>query len=222
MGARAAAPAGQKHRGWRPHRDPVQGVWELVIEPLLRRDEDRVLEATTILELREHDTRASSVRDNSAHYNAACETGARFTAPTARRSSSKFIHPAAKPRSTFRCDRILAGVIFEPPNIVNHQDARVGSCVGRYTEAELAGLCLHGGNHTRGLAPTKQQPRQALRLAGLFTSSRITRERTPFLHCVDTAAVQTKTKCPTVVGFGGPKRFVTRRCRSKSGTNSRG
>jgi hypothetical protein len=49
-------------------------------------------------------------------------------------------------------------VIFEPPNIVNHQDARVGSCVGRYTEAELAGLCLHGGNHTRGLAPTKQQP----------------------------------------------------------------
>ena len=128
----------------------------------------------------------------------------------------------------------LAGVIFEPPNVMNHQDARVGSYVGRYTEAGLAGLCLHGGSYTHSPAPTKQQPRQALRLAGLFTSSRITRDRTPSLYYVDTAAVQisfrttrknpvqTKTKYPTEVGFGGPKRFVTRRCRSKSGTNSRG
>ena len=108
----------QKNRGWRTRRDPFNGVWELVIEPLLRPDEDRVLEAPTILELLEHGTRASSVRDNSAHYNAASETGARFTAPTARRSSSKFIHPAAKPRSTFKCDRILAGSRVYPHMVV--------------------------------------------------------------------------------------------------------
>lgn len=43
----------QKKRGWRTRRDPFEGVWESVIEPLLRRDEDRVLEAPTILELLE-------------------------------------------------------------------------------------------------------------------------------------------------------------------------
>jgi hypothetical protein len=40
-------------RDWRTRTDPFAGVWEDVIEPLLRRDEDRVLQAPTILELLE-------------------------------------------------------------------------------------------------------------------------------------------------------------------------
>ncbi len=43
----------RKKRDWRTRPDPFASVWEAVIEPLLRRDEDRVLEATTILELLE-------------------------------------------------------------------------------------------------------------------------------------------------------------------------
>jgi hypothetical protein len=40
-------------RGWRTRRDPFEGVWESQIVPLLRRDTNRVLEATTILEFLE-------------------------------------------------------------------------------------------------------------------------------------------------------------------------
>jgi hypothetical protein len=43
----------KKSRSWRTRRDPFEGVWETEIEPLLARDEDRVLQATTILELLE-------------------------------------------------------------------------------------------------------------------------------------------------------------------------
>jgi hypothetical protein len=43
----------QTKRSWRTRTDPFDGVWELEIEPLLRRDEDRVLQATTILDLLE-------------------------------------------------------------------------------------------------------------------------------------------------------------------------
>ena len=41
----------RKKRSWRTRKDPFEGVWALEIEPLLRRDEDRVLQATTILDL---------------------------------------------------------------------------------------------------------------------------------------------------------------------------
>ncbi len=44
---------GKEKRSWRTRRDPFEGVWEEDIEPLLRRDEDRILEAPTILELLE-------------------------------------------------------------------------------------------------------------------------------------------------------------------------
>jgi hypothetical protein len=40
-------------RSWRTRKDPFDGVWAAEIEPLLRRDEERVLQATTILELLE-------------------------------------------------------------------------------------------------------------------------------------------------------------------------
>jgi hypothetical protein len=43
----------KKERSWRTRNDPFEGVWETEIEPLLRRDEDRVLQATTIVELLE-------------------------------------------------------------------------------------------------------------------------------------------------------------------------
>ena len=43
----------RKKRSWRTRPDPFDGVWALEIEPLLRRDEDRVLQATTILDLLE-------------------------------------------------------------------------------------------------------------------------------------------------------------------------
>jgi hypothetical protein len=39
-----------KSRHWRTRTDPFEGVWEADIEPLLKRDEDAALEATTILE----------------------------------------------------------------------------------------------------------------------------------------------------------------------------
>jgi len=38
-------------RAWRTRRDPFEGVWGEEIVPLLVRDEDRVLQATTLLEL---------------------------------------------------------------------------------------------------------------------------------------------------------------------------
>ena len=43
----------RKKRSWRTRRDPFEGVWTEEIEPLLRRDEERVLQATTILDLLE-------------------------------------------------------------------------------------------------------------------------------------------------------------------------
>ncbi len=43
----------RKERSWRTRQDPFDGVWAGEIEPLLRRDEDRVLQATTILDLLE-------------------------------------------------------------------------------------------------------------------------------------------------------------------------
>ncbi len=43
----------RKKRSWRTRPDPFDGVWSLEIEPLLRRDEDRVLQATTLLDLLE-------------------------------------------------------------------------------------------------------------------------------------------------------------------------
>ncbi len=43
----------RKKRSWRTRPDPFDGVWALEIEPLLRRDEDRVLQATTLLDLLE-------------------------------------------------------------------------------------------------------------------------------------------------------------------------
>ena len=46
----------RKNRSWRTRKDPFEGVWALEIEPLLRRDEDRVLQATTILDLLEQRT----------------------------------------------------------------------------------------------------------------------------------------------------------------------
>ncbi len=46
----------RKKRSWRTRKDPFEGVWALEIEPLLRRDEDRVLQATTILDLLEQRT----------------------------------------------------------------------------------------------------------------------------------------------------------------------
>src|SRR5688572_7435197 len=39
-----------KSRHWRTRTDPFEGVWEADIVPLLERDEDAALEATTILE----------------------------------------------------------------------------------------------------------------------------------------------------------------------------
>jgi len=38
-------------RSWRTRKDPFEGVWDREIEPLLRRDDDRVLQATTLLDL---------------------------------------------------------------------------------------------------------------------------------------------------------------------------
>ena len=38
-------------RSWRTRRDPFEGVWDEEIVPLLMRDEDRILQATTLLEL---------------------------------------------------------------------------------------------------------------------------------------------------------------------------
>ena len=43
----------KKLRGGRTRHDPFVDVWDEVIVPLLRRDEDRVLQAPTILELLE-------------------------------------------------------------------------------------------------------------------------------------------------------------------------
>ncbi len=43
----------KKKRDWRTRHDPFVDVWDEVIVPLLRRDEDRVLQAPTILELLE-------------------------------------------------------------------------------------------------------------------------------------------------------------------------
>lgn len=43
----------QTERAWRTRRDPFEAVWSQEIEPLLRRDPDRVLQATTVLDLLE-------------------------------------------------------------------------------------------------------------------------------------------------------------------------
>ncbi|MCP4593003.1 MAG: IS21 family transposase, partial [bacterium] len=43
----------KEKRSWRTRKDPFEEVWALEIEPLLRRDEDRVLQGTTILDLLE-------------------------------------------------------------------------------------------------------------------------------------------------------------------------
>ena len=43
----------KKKRSWRTREDAFDGVWALEIEPLLRRDEERVLQATTLLDLLE-------------------------------------------------------------------------------------------------------------------------------------------------------------------------
>jgi hypothetical protein len=41
----------QEPRSWRTRSDPFEGVWDEEIVPLLVRDEDRILRATTLLEL---------------------------------------------------------------------------------------------------------------------------------------------------------------------------
>ena len=41
----------EQPRAWRTRRDPFEGVWGEEIVPLLVRDEDRILQATTLLEL---------------------------------------------------------------------------------------------------------------------------------------------------------------------------
>jgi hypothetical protein len=47
-----ALPAASKRgRSWRTRRDPFEGVWDEEIVPLLVRDADRILQATTLLEL---------------------------------------------------------------------------------------------------------------------------------------------------------------------------
>ena len=47
-------PSGAKpERTWRTRQDPFEGIWGEEIVPLLRRDEDRILQATTLLELLE-------------------------------------------------------------------------------------------------------------------------------------------------------------------------
>jgi hypothetical protein len=43
----------KRARTWRTRVDPFKGVWAAEIVPLLRRDEDRILQATTVLELLE-------------------------------------------------------------------------------------------------------------------------------------------------------------------------
>ncbi len=43
----------KKRRNWRTRKDPFEAVWKSDIEPLLVRDDDRVLEGPTILELLE-------------------------------------------------------------------------------------------------------------------------------------------------------------------------
>jgi hypothetical protein len=43
----------RKRRSWRTRKDPFESVWKSDIEPLLARDEDRVLEGPTILEFLE-------------------------------------------------------------------------------------------------------------------------------------------------------------------------
>jgi hypothetical protein len=45
--------AGKRPRSWRTRRDPFEGVWSKEIVPLLERDEERILEATTLLDLLE-------------------------------------------------------------------------------------------------------------------------------------------------------------------------
>ena len=39
-----------KTRHWRTRADPLEGVWDADVVPLLQRDEDGALEATTVLE----------------------------------------------------------------------------------------------------------------------------------------------------------------------------
>jgi hypothetical protein len=43
----------RKRRSWRTRKDPFERVWKSDIEPLLARDEDRVLEGPTILQFLE-------------------------------------------------------------------------------------------------------------------------------------------------------------------------
>ncbi len=43
----------KQRREWRTRKDPFEGVWDEEIVPLLRRDEERVLQASTLLELLE-------------------------------------------------------------------------------------------------------------------------------------------------------------------------
>ncbi len=45
--------ASKRVRSWRTRADPFEGVWDEEIVPLLLRDEDRILQATTLLELLE-------------------------------------------------------------------------------------------------------------------------------------------------------------------------
>ncbi len=40
-------------RSWRTRPDPFEGVWDEEVVPLLVRDEDRILQATTLLDLLE-------------------------------------------------------------------------------------------------------------------------------------------------------------------------
>ncbi len=51
---RGALPSTSKEpRSWRTRSDPFEGVWDQEVVPLLVRDEDRILQATTLLELLE-------------------------------------------------------------------------------------------------------------------------------------------------------------------------
>jgi hypothetical protein len=43
----------KKPRQWRTRKDPLAGVWDTLVVPLLEADEDRVLQATTVLDILE-------------------------------------------------------------------------------------------------------------------------------------------------------------------------
>ena len=53
LSAEALPSASKAPRSWRTREDPFEGVWDEEIVPLLERDDERVLQATTLIELLE-------------------------------------------------------------------------------------------------------------------------------------------------------------------------